>query len=100
MPHVSLPFKTLFACCAATLLLSACGGGHDVAPKAGPIFKGTVSKVRYMVTENKTIIVDSEGKELTLEGMPGIPCTEIEIHHGHGHHPYEVFLASEPFKVE
>ncbi len=52
-----------------------------------------------MVTRDKTIIVDADGKETELEGMTGIPCAEVEIYRMHGHE-YEVFQGSEPLKVE
>jgi hypothetical protein len=74
----------------AALTFAGCGSSTDSShEEEKPFFKGQVVKVQYRLTEGKTILIDAAGKEIELEGHPGIPCADIEIFK-HGHE-YEVF---------
>ena len=71
------------------LVFFGCGshhGGHD----GKPVFKGTVSRLQYHLTEGVTVLVDADGKETKLEGFPSVPCDSVEIYQ-HGKHEYEVY---------
>lgn len=85
---ISITF--LFAGC---LLLSGCGSSHEEseggANEPKPIFKGQVVNVEYHLVDEKTVIIDSEGKKTELIGFPAIPRTNVEIYQ-HGRE-YEVF---------
>ncbi|MBI4027307.1 MAG: hypothetical protein HY360_20140 [Verrucomicrobia bacterium] len=77
---------------ASLVLLSGCGG-HAGHHQDETIFKGRVMKVEYILTRGVTVLTDSEGKRTELQGHPGVPCAEIEIHR-RGQYEYEVFQAA------
>lgn len=63
-------------------------GEHD----GKPVFKGTVNRVQYHLTEGFTVLTDADGKEIKLEGFPSVPCSSVEIYQ-HGKREYEVYQA-------
>jgi hypothetical protein len=81
--------KILFAL--LPLALFGCGNHHE-AHQGSPVFKGTVVRVQYRLTEGTTVLIDSDGKLTKLEGFPSVPCDSVEIYQ-HGKHAYEVYQA-------
>jgi hypothetical protein len=83
--------KRLMLAAVLSVCFAGCGGdhGHDAGKL---VFKGTVVKVEYELTQRTTKIHDAEGKVIELNGHPGIPLSEIEIYQ-HGEHEYQIFPA-------
>ena len=88
-PSVNLKLKNLLFILIALL---AAGCGHHSNAEGKVVFKGQVVKVEYRLIEGTTVLIDAEGKKTTLEGHPGVPCTDVEIVETKPHE-YEIFFA-------
>ncbi len=73
------------------LLIVFTGCSQQHSPETEEIvFKGKVVQIQHRLGQGYTLLIDSEGKTIRLEGYVGVPLGEVEIYR-HGQWHYEVF---------
>lgn len=85
-----VPVKHIFKAFFLGSAFLAAGCSHQ-AHEGKLVYKGKVARVDFELSRGVTVIHGEDGKTTELEGLPGIPCAEVEIYQ-HGHE-YEVFQA-------